>query len=630
VKAPLAQDRTEKEPAAFSSKRKISIIAACMMALLTQVAIYLSGFGGSVVPLMPGGRFSFLRYDAKQLLWVVIFALLVPLYMKALRAGDKSTKTAAAVVSSVLALFYTLGAELNRYHSIDGYFSRYTGVLKLFICLFGFAALFYALLVRLYAFLEKRQFDQPGPSKEWFSDSRKSFLIMWGAIFACWVPYLIVYFPGLLSYDSMYQFRMGLGYIPFDAHHPVLHTLIMTVFIRLGNALGSQNLGVGLYSVFQMLVMSAAFSATLRYLALRGVHTYARVLMFAYFAIYPVNAMYSITAWKNIIFGGLCLLLFILIVEIIRRPEKMLFSRFWQIAVCFVTVMFCLFLNNAVYVLVLFLPFFIAVLRKYWKRTVPMVIACAICIGVFNWLAFNVFGVIRGGAVEAMSVPVQQIARVVTDRGESLTDEQTSALSRYFPVERLPQIYNPLLSDPVKNSLNTAAYSEDSAGFYRIWAELGLKYPMSYINATLSNSYGYWFPDVNFWIIHPFMHIDDALEIAPLYPLPRVERFANTAIYGVLEYMPTVSMLSSIGFMVWVIIVSAGLVVVKRMKNMLVPMLIPGFLWLTTLASPVYAEYRYIYGLMLCAPVIFVLTLGCASFTIDDPKVCAPQPIKTS
>ena len=32
-------------------------------------------------------------------------------------------------------------------------------------------------------------------------------------------------------------------------------------------------------------------------------------------------------------------------------------------------------------------------------------------------------------------------------------------------------------------------------------------------------------------------------------------------------------------------------------------------LWLTTLASPVYCEYRYIYGLIICVPLYLALAV---------------------
>jgi hypothetical protein len=408
----------------------------------------------------------------------------------------------------------------------------------------------------------------------------------------------------------MVEFGMGLGTEPFSASHTIIHTLLMSAFIRLGDVFGSHNFGAALYSLTQMAVMSAIFSFVLRYLAYRSVRLSVRFLFLAYFALYPVNAVYSITGWKDVIFGGLCLLLFIMLVEIFRRPHEMLYSKYRIAAICTVSILFALFRNNAVYALVLFAPFFLFAMRKHWKRLVPMVLACAVVISVFNWCAFSVFNMRKPDAVEAMSVPLQQIARTVTAHREKLTQRELDELSRYFFVEELPGLYNPRLSNPVKwEGFKASEFQRDAAGFVKIWAQLGLKYPQTYISSFLCNSYGYWYPDVDYWIYGTDAYPVDHIQVRSANLFPGLKLLAQNMIGFLVRRAAILSMISSIGFMVWLIILSAGVIISKRVKNIIVPMLLPGFVWFTTLASPVFAEYRYVYGVILCAPVIFVLSV---------------------
>ena len=242
-------------------RRFIPMIASCAAALVTQFAMLFSGFGGMPTPRMYGSRFELFQRDSKQLIWVVIFALLVPLYKKTLETGSRRVRMTAAVTASILALTYTIGFEINNYLSLSHYTSGIPGFLRFIICLPGFAMLFYALLVWLFDHFEKRELTVPDPEREksWFTNNRKSFFILWAVIFLCWVPYLVLFFPGLLTYDSTHQFRMGMGMFPLNTQHPFFHSMIMMAFIRLGDAIGSQTLGVGMYSVFQMTVMSAIF-----------------------------------------------------------------------------------------------------------------------------------------------------------------------------------------------------------------------------------------------------------------------------------------------------------------------------------------------------------------------------------
>jgi len=51
-------------------------------------------------------------------------------------------------------------------------------VLNFIICLFGFTALFYALIIIAFYFVGKHGFIQTKPSRGWFSNNRRSFFTM--------------------------------------------------------------------------------------------------------------------------------------------------------------------------------------------------------------------------------------------------------------------------------------------------------------------------------------------------------------------------------------------------------------------------------------------------------------------
>jgi len=577
--------------------------------ILKTALIYILAFI-SILALFFSHSFITNKNDAKQIIWVLAFMLLISMYRKAAQFDRKRERRVAAVIAFIFSVFFTVGTELKRSIGLGAFINSSFGLFGFIICLVGLTALFYALIIIAFDFVEKHGMSQTKPSKIWFANNRRSFLIIWVAIFFCWIPYLLVFYPGFFTTDSVREFQMGLGAIEFTSHHTIIHTLLMSAFIRIGEALGSQTTGAGLYSLIQMAVMSMIFSLTLYYLAFRNVRTSIRLCILAYFAFFPVNAMYSMTGWKNIIFAGLCLMLFILIVEIFRRAETILFSKLWVSIICFVSVLFCLFLKNGVYVLVLFLPFFIVSMRKYWKKVIPIVVICAVTISAFDWCAYSVLSVKKSNISEAMSVPLQQIARTVQKHGNELSQSETEALQRYFYVERLPELYNPLLSDPVKGrGFKQDAFLDDVSGFIKIWAKLGLKYPEAFISSFLCNSYGYWYPDVNYWVVFFSVRDDAVIQVKRESFFPSIEALAKKAIETIIEYVPVLSMLSSIGFVVWLIIFSVGFIIAKRKKNLLVPILLPGFVWLTAFASPVYAEYRYVYGVMLCAPVILILAV---------------------
>ena len=92
-----------------------------------------------------------------------------------------------------------------------------------------------------------------------FGDTKLLFIV-WGVIFVSWLPAYIVCFPGILSYDIVNQTRDALGVI-VDNHHPVLHTFLLRVFMKLGDGVfGSYEAGLGILALVQMVLLSYALA----------------------------------------------------------------------------------------------------------------------------------------------------------------------------------------------------------------------------------------------------------------------------------------------------------------------------------------------------------------------------------
>ena len=106
--------------------------------------------------------------------------------------------------------------------------------------------------------------------------SVKRILIVAGIFFICWLPYLIIYAPGLVNYDTVNQVNdfldgvsaVPFGYAPgqeevtvlFNAHHPVLVSIIFGAFIKIGILMGKPAVGLTLYIVLQMVMAAFIFS----------------------------------------------------------------------------------------------------------------------------------------------------------------------------------------------------------------------------------------------------------------------------------------------------------------------------------------------------------------------------------
>lgn len=100
----------------------------------------------------------------------------------------------------------------------------------------------------------------------------------------------------------------------------------------------------------------------------------------------------------------------------------------------------------------------------------------------------------KGSAVEALCVPLQQIARVYTDKGEAAFDsEELQLLDQIMDREQWSQ-YNPFLADRIKNYVNNEELLQNKWEYLRLWFRKGWQYPGCYLRAFLDNTYQAWYP----------------------------------------------------------------------------------------------------------------------------------------
>ena len=95
---------------------------------------------------------------------------------------------------------------------------------------------------------------------------------------------------------------------------------------------------------------------------------------------------------------------------------------------------------------------------------------------------------------EALSIPMQQVARFMRDRPDAVQPEDLRAIDRVLDAPSLARLYDPSKSDPVKATYKEQASSDDLSAFWQTWARLFARDPGCFISATAANYYGYFYP----------------------------------------------------------------------------------------------------------------------------------------
>lgn len=431
-----------------------------------------------------------------------------------------------------------------------------------------------------------------------------SFPMLWIIIFLCWIPILLACYPGIFSYDAIYQCSQVTDTLQLNAHHPIIHTLMLGGLVQFGRtAFGNANTGMLLYSLLQMLINSCIFAYVLTFLKKHKVSSPIFLLCLCFFALMPFNGMFSICATKDAVFAALFVLFFTFFIELVINSSA--FFRTWKNLIGFVLSMFLLliFRNNMLYAFILCIPFLIILYRKYWRKNVIMLLAPIILLQLYKGILYPLLSVEPGNSREAYSVIIQQYACVYNEC--ELDAAERDMLLAIMDDSSWTQ-YEPRKTDRIKDYFNTQVFEENIIDYMKLWLKLGIKHPSQYINAFLNLTCSYWYPNDVFpdpttyrKYIEVYTGADITFESKFPWLLKQLEAIGMESSYQIL---PGISMLFSPAFYIWIILFLCAYAFYHKRNLLFIIMLPLAALFLTLLFAPL-ALLRYLYPIILCVPV---------------------------
>ena len=222
---------------------------------------------------------------------------------------------------------------------------------------------------------------------------------------------------------------------------------------------------------------------------------------------------------------------------------------------------------------------------------------------------FLVFLKITPGSVrEKYSIPFQQTARYVKYYDNEISDEDKEIIDKVLGYDTLAKRYNPVKSDPVKNEFNKYATSEDLSNYFKVWFKYLFKRPNVYIEATLHNTYGYFYPNASNWYI--YTAYDERLKDSGIdYHFNDFEgsRAVLTGYGESFMYYPVVGWICNIAINVWIFMMIVNFLIHKKLYKYLIFLMPNLSLILTCFASPVNTYFRYTIGFVFATPIMLCI-----------------------
>lgn len=545
---------------------------------------------------------------------IIVFGVTAWLLNRFLLIKEKRLKATARVGGLLFAVAIVYGAYAHYVNDI--FMSVGESILQIFLVL-SISVLTVPLCAELYQLFEKGSLWLEQHTKPREALSRKKsvlyFLGVWMGIFACYVPLFLTWWPGNFVFDAKYQLQNVVeGYL--NTHHPLLHTLLMGWAYMFGKSVGDVSWGYQFYTLFQMLVLSSAFAYLVMYLYKKNAPKCICVATTAWFALFPMHALFAISSTKDVLCAAFFLYFMVFMVRLFY--DKEVFAWYSYAGMIVSGVLLALFRNNALYAVIATGAMLVVLVKGKKKKLGIFVLFAAITLfakGANEALIVMTDATEPDTYKEMMSVPLQCLARVGSYRFEDMPKEYYEELCLYTSADNI-EGYNPYLADAVKNTANEELLKTNTLNFFKLWLKVGILFPDEYAESFVTNTLGYWYPfnqghyvSADIGLYHTLIGVGD--EIVKENYCDWVNDF-----YSYFFWTQNYRQVPIIGYLfrnapyVWLLVFYMLWCIYKKKWSAALMGLLPVFYLGTCLLGPM-AALRYMYSLIVCTPLILYLLL---------------------
>lgn len=550
--------------------------------------------------------------NTESFLWVPALLFFVCVLYMSFREKDRRLKGSAILFGLITGVFYIIGVSMEKRNGI-GWIRTNTGVLLNMLNLFfSHAVLYFCGAFLAFRYLARISHQKGSAVPGQFSVRRA--MLIWIILVLIYLPWYLFCFPGVISQDTADQINDAVTLDGIRDHHSAFLTLMMRfVLLPVRSLTGSMQTGVALISLLQMLIVAFVFAAAFEWIRRYVRNRTLQALIFLWYAVYPINNLYSVTLWKDVLFS-VSFLALLLCLDAAAEDELAFFAdKKQRILLTALLLLLPLMRHNGILISVLTGSAMLFCFPGHRRQVLMILCGFVACFGFWKLAALPLLHAEKIDPSNVYSVLEQQMARALNVHHGELTDGEMAEYTAYFDIGDIWDRYRPHISDPVKRHFRNDLFEEDPGGFFTLWAKLGRRYPLDYIEAFLANNYGYWFPETRYVIIDygvtPGEWDIGDIHAAPVSSLPLIPRIFDYISGEKYEKIPLLPLFFSRGacFWLWVFCGCWGL---WSRDRKLILVLAGLSLWLGILISPVYNEYRYVYGLFVGLPLLMAVMLS--------------------
>lgn len=554
-------------------------------------------------------------YNGNNFIYIIIFFVFYYLVKSVISYKDKRLSIISITFSFIVSTIYIISYATSNYFLGNVILSSKMFLLFILGKFLAVFLLFYIIIKLIYEKLNNVSITKTQNEMKLFTSNKRSIFLTAFIIFLAYIPYIIDSFPGNLTYDFAIQIRQALNYEPIINHHPFISTKFIGLCLKAGNLIYNYNIGIFIYTIIQCLANCFAFSFIIYYMAKKNISTKYRIIALLFFILLPIFGFYSVWLTKDILFTICITIITIGMIEM-SHNKNVVNSKKYILFMMLFLLLSMLFRKNGLYVALILFGISIIFNRKNWLKILLIFCIPVIIFKVIDGPIRKNLHIDDGSSMEMYSIPAQQMARIYTYNKENLTEEESRKIETYILDENINQIYDPLLSDPVKAKLNEYEINNNKGEFIKFFIKLAIKYPKQTFESFTCTTYRFYYlnneverglgqyKSQSIYVIDNMLPKDMNVNsnINSISLLDKIDG----VIYE--KDIPILTTLLGSGIYVNVYIICIGYLIYTKRYRLIIGFLPIFLVLLTQLAGPV-VDQRYSYSLFTCFPVLIGITI---------------------
>lgn len=307
--------------------------------------------------------------------------------------------------------------------------------------------------------------------------------------------YLVVFYPGIATIDSFNQLhQIASGH--FTNWHPFFHTFIEMLCLKVYPSTIS-------IAILQILVFATMWTAICRYCRDdENDRTFKiQVISSVIICMIPINALYSITLWKDVLFSYFLMFLCFLALVMISRKGNVDYK--FIILISLVMAAIAELRGNGMYVVAITLAVYAVYLFIKKNRKMSLLLIILTVAGILVISSLNIAYDVEDNEKDAVMAKVIHMLADY-DLNLEMEDSDRAKIHELIEADKVKDYYMPTGTDPILVISDLHHYEDNKQTYIGLAIKYSLKNPLHTLEYLFGSSPMVWNIVRDHWIGRPY------------------------------------------------------------------------------------------------------------------------------